>query len=384
MIRIVGPLSATGYGVTTANLIKAFEDIGRPVAVLPKGPTDYSWFPQDVKEACLRALQRVHMPAHTTLAVWHEWDHPPEGMRVPGLRNMGDPNGWGKYIAMPTFELDRVRPEAVLALSRCHRVVVSAQFAYDVLQKQGVKNVVKIPHHGVDTEIFKPPDATRQSKIFRMLNIGKLEYRKGHDICVKVLAELLKMDLPAELWGFWTNPFLSAEAFDKLLMSYCMNAKDHTGVPASRIRECIRIIEPKPEPSLVVMVTHLCNMGLYPSRAEGWNLPLLEGMACGLPVVATNVTGHSEYLTATNAYLVKGEELVANDGIWFGAGKLEGMWYEPDYDQVLEGVYEIVSDWEAGRLGRVKAAVETAQEFTWRNAALRLTRWLDRGCELSS
>lgn len=41
---------------------------------------------------------------------------------------------------------------------------------------------------------------------------------------------------------------------------------------------------------------------MLPSHGEGWGRPILEAMAMALPVVSTNWSGPTEYLTAANAY----------------------------------------------------------------------------------
>ena len=44
--------------------------------------------------------------------------------------------------------------------------------------------------------------------------------------------------------------------------------------------------------------------GVFPSRAEGWNLELLELMACGKHVITTDYSAHTEFCTEENAMLI--------------------------------------------------------------------------------
>ena len=127
-IQLVGPICGTGYGLATAHLTWALQRIfGEKIRLWPMGEPDTRWLKPEVEEAVVNAIsvetdymQRKIKPDYT-FCVWHEWDHPPVSMEpiVPG--EFAD-----KYIAMPTFELDQVRPEAVQALQSCYRVMVSS------------------------------------------------------------------------------------------------------------------------------------------------------------------------------------------------------------------------------------------------------------------
>jgi len=46
------------------------------------------------------------------------------------------------------------------------------------------------------------------------------------------------------------------------------------------------------------------------SHGEGWGLPIIEAMAMGLPTIATNWSGNTEFMTPENSYLIKIDGLV--------------------------------------------------------------------------
>ena len=78
--------------------------------------------------------------------------------------------------------------------------------------------------------------------------------------------------------------------------------------------------------------------GVFPARAEGWNLELLEMMACGKHVITTNYSAHTEFCNKDNCFLVDINELeTAHDGVFF-SGEY-GHWASFDNsakDQLIE------------------------------------------------
>jgi len=84
---------------------------------------------------------------------------------------------------------------------------------------------------------------------------------------------------------------------------------------------------------------------VYPSRYEGFGLPVLEAMACGTPVIASRAASIPEVLG--------------------DAGILLDPDDEPGW---AEAIAEIVSDeWQKGRMR--KAGLARAKEFTWARTA---------------
>jgi glycosyltransferase involved in cell wall biosynthesis len=376
---------ATGYGVVTANLLWGLvEEAGEQnVTLLPIGPMDSTWFPDKVKEATKNAalLEESGMvEPDVTLAIWHEWDHPVRTPELPPGRFAG------KYVAMPTFELDRVKPEAVGCLSKCWRVLVSSEHCRVVLERMGLKNVGMTWFHGVHTEIFKPmsKNVLVGDPTFRMVNVGKMEYRKGHDLCIDALAYLLSKDRKAELWALWNNPFVMPESRRRMIVDWMSKSSVEFKVPMPLLWENLKMVGPYPSPQNVAARVNLCDLALYPFRAEGWNLPLLEALACGKPTIASYNTGPRSYLNERNAWCLEGVPVEANDGRWFGPTKLSGKWHEPDRDSLLNFVDEAYDLWAKEPDRIVTAAVEDAKEFTWERAAKRVISWLDTECASSS
>jgi alpha-1,3-rhamnosyl/mannosyltransferase len=84
---------------------------------------------------------------------------------------------------------------------------------------------------------------------------------------------------------------------------------------------------------------------VYPSRYEGFGLPVLEAMACGTPVIASRAASIPEVLG--------------------DAGVLLDPDDEPGW---AEAIAEVVTDeWQKGRMR--KAGLARAREFTWARTA---------------
>src|SRR6202000_1130351 len=77
------------------------------------------------------------------------------------------------------------------------------------------------------------------------------------------------------------------------------------------------------------------------SRGEGWNMPLMEAMACGVPAIATDWGAHQEFVHPGIAYPLRVRKLVPAVA---KCPYYEGFrWAEPDAEHLrflLRHVYE--------------------------------------------
>jgi len=86
---------------------------------------------------------------------------------------------------------------------------------------------------------------------------------------------------------------------------------------------------------------------LYPSRYEGFGLPILEAMACGAPVITSN-----------------------NSSIPEVAGDAAIMVDPENIDQISDEIIRVLSD-ESLREGLIERGKKRARLFTWRNTATK-------------
>jgi glycosyltransferase involved in cell wall biosynthesis len=285
--------------------------------------------------------------------------------------------GSGKRIGFTVFELDSFRQQEVRHLESNDHIITCSEWGKDVIfNKTSIpQERISVVPLGVDTTIFNPhippfSSLLRDNKeTFVILNCGKMEKRKGHDIISKIFSKAFNQSDNVELWIMGHNPFLRPDEEQKW----------HQDIFDCKLSRKVRLI---PHVQSHIDVSHIMNQancGFFPSRAEGWNLELLEMMACGKPCICLNYSGHSQYINSDNSLCIKPRSLeVANDGKWF----LDtGSWASitPDVeDFFVEGLRSLYKSHKDGIIvPQAKSALETAQTYTWENSVKDLIKVLE-------
>jgi glycosyltransferase involved in cell wall biosynthesis len=145
-------------------------------------------------------------------------------------------------------------------------------------------------------------------------------------------------------------------------------------VPAANPLREIAALLPEPSPPVGVLYNQPLSTGrlveLYqgadcfvlPTRGEGWGMPILKAMACGLPVVATNWSAPTTFLTGENSYPLPVRALVpADEHSRYTRG---ARWAEPDQDALTDMLRAVAAD-PAGRKQRGERAARDARQWTW-------------------
>lgn len=163
--------------------------------------------------------------------------------------------------------------------------------------------IVTIPP-GVDTELFKPMNkADAKAHIHAdpdhhvILAVGRMDPVKGFDVLLVALKTLLKRNPPLSdkvcLWivggdieqhkDQWSRELKKLEAL-----------RDELGLTAT-----VKFVPPQPQEALPYYY-NAADVLVMPSHYESFGMVALEAIACGTPVITTDVTGISPILKETN------------------------------------------------------------------------------------
>lgn len=346
-MNLTGPVNSLSYGVVTRGLCRGLSALGVEVSLTPISQPQQDGIPPAEWSLLERALNR---PAGggPSLLVWHQFDL---------SAHRGSPK-----LAFPIFELDSFNPKEQEQLLAQDVVLTPSTWGKKVLAKTGVHKTQVCPL-GVDFDIFHPvSDVNHGPTTF--LNVGKWEVRKGHDVLCEAFNQAFAVGDDVKLILVPYNPFLGEEevlAWERLFLES----------PLGRAGK-ITILGRLPSQGSLWQVINASDCGVFPSRAEGWNLPLAECLACGLPCICTNYSAHVEFAPRAGALLVEPDGTEpAFDGRWFFG---QGDWAllgQHSLEQFIAHMRYIHQLKQRGGCPRAAGGV-VMREFTWEGCARRV------------
>ena len=176
-------------------------------------------------------------------------------------------------------------------------------------------------------------------------------------ILIDAFKSVIEHGEDAELWMMCSNPFNSPEEENKWLNLY-----SHPNV---------KIIPRAETQAGVYNIMSQVDCGVFPSRAEGWNLELLEMMSLGKHVITTDYSAHTEFCTKENSGLVsiKGTEPAFDNKWFFGQGNWAKISSHEKWDLSMKMMRFILD--KKGTINQ--AGIDTAKRFSWSNTANIIT-----------
>jgi glycosyltransferase involved in cell wall biosynthesis len=374
-LNLMAPVNSLGYGVVSLNLLKALFKENVNVALWPIGQIEIHEEDREVVQTAINNSKLFNPEAHS-LRIFHQFD-------------MGPRIGHGPALGYCFFESDVLNDVEIHNLSSLDKILVPSHWAKKVVVKHLVeskktskdyagegneywdreysRNRVFVLQAGVDNSIFyHDPEIQNEiaaSPATKFLNIGKWEIRKGHDVLLEAFNTAFSENDDVLLLMTNYNPFISEQENHNWAKLY----------KNSKLGNKIHIFPRMNSQEKVSALMQSVDCGVFPSRAEGWNLELLEMMACGKPVISTFYSGHTEFANRENAFLIEPEEFEpAYDGVFFFG---DGQWMkftDGNFNELVKYMQTIHSNKKSqGSLINIPG-METAKQFSWQNSARRL------------
>ncbi len=229
---------------------------------------------------------------------------------------------------------------------------------------------VDVVSHGVSAEIFGPSsDAERQAlrqsigikpSEFVFLNLGAMTWNKGLDVLLRAFSQvrarhdhavLLLKDDP-NLYGIGATTVVN-----RMMAEGGLSLSDE-------VRNSIKLI------SVTLTLAHLrmlygaADAYTSPYRAEGFNLPVIESIACGTPVIVTRGGATDDFCEDTTARFISSTQ-VGNETRGIDS---KGYHLEPDVDSLIEHMEAVIA---GGTLDGFEAGRQRLMERLSWNACVR-------------
>jgi autotransporter strand-loop-strand O-heptosyltransferase len=226
------------------------------------------------------------------------------------------------------------------------------QKAHTIKQGYPADRIFVVPE-GVDTEIFEPAkDFDFEQGKFRFLIVGRWEARKYTTEMIEAFLKAFPENDRVELLVSADNPF-AAEGSTKT--ADCLK---QYGFDDPRIKPIS--FQSTSDYAKLLREAHVF---LSCSRSEGWNLPLLEAMASGVPSIYSDESGQLEF--------AKGRGLpvkITHETPAIGFPDC-GNWYEPDPADLVKVIGDAYSNWAQHKQRALIEAAEVREQFSWQRSA---------------
>jgi autotransporter strand-loop-strand O-heptosyltransferase len=108
-----------------------------------------------------------------------------------------------------------------------------------------------------------------------------------------------------------------------------------------------------------------CDAFVSCARSEGWNLPLIESMACGIPSIYSDCSGQLEFAKGKGLPVkIVGEKLV-DASTYSHFNYSIGNYYEPDFNDLGKQMWEVVTNHSYYKQSALEESEEIRRDFNW-------------------
>ncbi|GAB4111188.1 MAG: glycosyltransferase [Roseiflexaceae bacterium] len=270
-------------------------------------------------------------------------------------------NGGRYKIGYTMHETDRLPQDWVDQANQMDEVWTPTTWGAEVFRASGIERPIHVVPLGFDPNYFHPQIIGRRPNM-RVVFLSVFDWieRKGPDVLLKAYCR-----------AFRPND-------DVLLIVKTFNHDRSLDLR----RHVADLVGNRPTPPLTFLLNQpiaAAQLGvLYrsadcfvlPTRGEGWGMPTLEAMACGLPVITPNWGAQGDFVHDRVALplRIKGMRPAVTRSPYYAGSQ----WAEPDEDHLVDLLRFVAEHPQQARAIGQAAAAEVQQRWTWTHATERI------------
>ncbi|MDK8181199.1 DUF4214 domain-containing protein [Paenibacillus sp. UMB4589-SE434] len=273
----------------------------------------------------------------------------------------------GRYkIGYTMLEVDGLPQDWVEQCNRMNEVWVPSTFNLMTFRESGVHVPIHVMPLGVNPDYFNPHiHASRFSDRYTFLSVFEWGERKA----------------PLELLQAYVNEFRYDEV---LLVCKVINSDTAINVHAELrkldLSHCVCKImfiynQELPDYQLGSLYRS-ADCFVLPTRGEGWGMPILEAMACGIPTIATNWSAQSDFLNEDTGYPIRVKRLVP--AVAKCPYYLNFRWAEPDFEHMASLMRYVYTNRQSVRQRSEESAAHILSTYSWEQSARKMISRLNQ------
>jgi glycosyltransferase involved in cell wall biosynthesis/ADP-heptose:LPS heptosyltransferase/tetratricopeptide (TPR) repeat protein len=234
----------------------------------------------------------VHAPEGVALTIRHQW--PPNW----------SPVSEGKLVVIQPWEYGALPQEWVAQAGNVDEFWVPSRIVRSMYVTSGIPpQKVRVLPNGVDIRKFRPgaqPLALPTRKKFKFLFVGGTIHRKGPDILLNAYLNAFKAtdDVCLVIKDFGGGSVYRGQTAADMIAA----ARKQPNAP-----EILHLTEELPADKMPSLYA-ACDCLVHPYRGEGFGMPVLEAMACGLPVVVTQGGSTADFVSLDAGWFIPARE----------------------------------------------------------------------------
>ena len=334
-----GPLSdPSAYGEESRQFLFGLEEAGMQVAA-QRLPWSGNLAPLTEAEIArlTTLLERPAQPGFLQVIQ----TFPPHAVRHPEA---------GLVALRTMFETDRLPPDWVRACNQMEAVWVPSEFNRQTFTSAGVEpgrlavlpGCLDAPRY---QEPGEPTDLSREIAAdprFTFLTVFDWTRHKGWDVLLRGFLEAFEgKENVALVLKVWSTLGYPPEVLQEQAAAFVRETLGHDLLADPRIR----FVFTRFTQAELIALYKACDAFVLPSRGEGWGRPYMEALACGLPVLGTNWSGNTAFMTPENSALLDCEVVPVPEIGWREIPTYKGhRWAEPNAVQLVAQLRGMVEE----------------------------------------